>query len=178
MSNTSYENNDTSNLSPSRFAKCLNQETAIYADEGQETLRRRTARYLWSAAGFVSFALGVIGTILPLIPTTPFILLAAFCFARSSQKLNDWFHATKLYHTVFEGLLTRKAMTLAAKAKLLTPIFILLAISFLLMESFLPGRIIVSVIFIGHIVYFGFMVKTEAPEALVQRQDRGVSRVQ
>lgn len=134
---------------------------------------RSIASYLWGAAGLVSFGLGAIGAVLPLIPTTPFILLAAFCFARSSQKLNAWFRSTKLYKTVFESLLTRKAMTLSAKLKLLIPITVLLGISFALMSNVPIGRAVVAVIFIGHIVYFGFMVKTEKPT----RTDRASSEV-
>ena len=59
-------------------------------------------------------------------------------------------------------------MTLSAKLKLLVPITLLLGVSFALMSEFMPGRIIVATIFIGHIVYFGFMVKTEKPESSIQ----------
>lgn len=131
------------------------------AIEGAERRPARVRSWLWGAAGMISFGAGALGAVLPLIPTTPFILLAAFCFARSSRRLNEWFRSTKLYETVFEGLLTRKAMTLSAKLKLLIPISVLLGVSFLLMESVPVGRIVVAAIFIGHVVYFGFMVKTE-----------------
>ncbi|WP_136658045.1 YbaN family protein [Nitratireductor sp. XY-223] len=52
--------------------------------------RNRLHRYLWLAAGCVSLALGIIGIPLPLLPTTPFLLLAAFCFARGSERLHSW----------------------------------------------------------------------------------------
>jgi len=47
-------------------------------------------RLLWATAGAVFVAIGTIGVILPLLPTTPFLLLAAYSFARSSPKLHDW----------------------------------------------------------------------------------------
>ncbi|MCB1838802.1 MAG: YbaN family protein [Alphaproteobacteria bacterium] len=47
--------------------------------------------------GFIFLALGIIGIVLPLLPTTPFLLLSAFCFARSSEKLHDWL----LHHPYF-----------------------------------------------------------------------------
>ena len=47
-------------------------------------------RLVWIAAGCTSLALGMIGAALPVLPTTPFIILAAFCFSRGSQRLNAW----------------------------------------------------------------------------------------
>ena len=47
-------------------------------------------RAAWLVSGLVALALGLLGIVLPLLPTTPFMLLAAFCFARSSPALHDW----------------------------------------------------------------------------------------
>ncbi len=47
-------------------------------------------RAAWLVSGLIALALGLLGIVLPLLPTTPFLLLAAFCFARSSPALHDW----------------------------------------------------------------------------------------
>jgi uncharacterized membrane protein YbaN (DUF454 family) len=56
-------------------------------------------RHLYLAAGLASLALGGIGIILPLLPTVPFMILAAFCFANSSPRLESWL----VEHHVFGG---------------------------------------------------------------------------
>lgn len=47
-------------------------------------------RGLWLAGGLIALALAAVGIVLPLLPTVPFLLLAAFCFARSSERLHRW----------------------------------------------------------------------------------------
>lgn len=116
---------------------------------------------LWAAGGFLFFALGMLGVVLPILPTTPFILVAAFCFARSSDCLNRWFQGTKVYKMVFEGYMTKHSMTLRAKLTILVPVTALLAVSFAMMSNVPSGRAIVAAVWVGHIVYFGFVVKSE-----------------
>lgn len=47
-------------------------------------------RFLWAALGLICVGLGMLGVVLPLLPTVPFMLLAAFFFARSSESLHNW----------------------------------------------------------------------------------------
>jgi len=47
-------------------------------------------RLLWGAAGVLALAAGIVGIFLPLLPTTPFVLLAAFCFSRGSERCERW----------------------------------------------------------------------------------------
>ena len=118
-------------------------------------------RGLWAAAGFICFALGMIGVALPILPTTPFVLLAAFCFARSSERVNTWFRETKVYKKVLEGYVTKRSMTVKAKLSILIPVTILLAIGFALMGRVPVGRAVLAVVWVCHVIYFGFVVRTE-----------------
>lgn len=47
-------------------------------------------KYLWISVGWVSIGLAIAGAVLPLLPTTPFLLLAAYAFSRGSDHLHDW----------------------------------------------------------------------------------------
>lgn len=62
----------------------------ILAEERPARLVRHVSRSLWLAAGLAFVALGVIGALLPLMPTTIFLILATGCFARSSPRLETW----------------------------------------------------------------------------------------
>lgn len=59
---------------------------------------------LWIILGCVSLALGAVGAVLPLLPSFPFLLLAAVSFAKSSEKLSRWFTSTKLYQAIWRAM--------------------------------------------------------------------------
>lgn len=124
----------------------------------------RVSRWVWAAFGFVALGVSMVGVALPFIPTTPFLLVAAFCFARSSERLNAWFKSTKLYRRVLESYVRKRSMTLKAKLAILIPVTILLGIGFALMSNVPVGCIAVAVVWACHVVYFGFMVKTDKGE--------------
>lgn len=58
-----------------------------------EQMPTRLVRPLWAALGLLSVALGFIGIVLPILPTTPFMLLAAFCFSKGAPGLRRWIEA-------------------------------------------------------------------------------------
>lgn len=72
-------------------------------------------RLIWIALGLCALALGLVGLVLPLLPTTPFMLLAAACFAQSSPRLHDWL----VSHPVFGPAIRdwRNHRAIAPKAK-------------------------------------------------------------
>lgn len=143
----------------------MNEQTAQIEQnipiEQVKQVKSRLRYCLWAAGGFLFFVLGMAGVVLPILPTTPFILVAAFCFARSSNRLNSWFKGTKVYKMVLEGYMTKRSMTLRAKLTILVPVTALLAVGFAMMSNVPVGRAIVAIVWVGHIVYFGFIVKTE-----------------
>lgn len=72
-------------------------------------------RQLYLAAGLVSLALGSIGVILPLLPTVPFVILAAFCFANSSPRLELWLVEHRVFGIHITNWRERRAITRRGK---------------------------------------------------------------
>ena len=79
----------------------------------------RLKKGLYMLLGCVGLALGAVGAVVPLLPAFPFLVLAAFGFARSSEKLHSWFLNTKLYKQNLESFLQGRGMTKRAKARVM-----------------------------------------------------------
>ena len=115
-------------------------------------------KILYIMIGCISLGLGIIGVILPILPTVPFVLLAAFCFARSSERLNGWFKNTKLYR---ENNI-KNGMTKRVKIRIMCSVTLLMSIGFIMMglKDIVVGNIVLLIVWIFHMVYFTLGVKT------------------
>ena len=105
-------------------------------------------------------ALGAVGAVLPLLPAFPFLLLAAFCFAKSSEKLHRWFTGTKLYKNNLESYVKGQGMTWKTKIRIMITVTVLMSIGFIMMHAVPVGRIVLACVWAFHILYFIFKVKT------------------
>lgn len=110
--------------------------------------------------GCISLGVGAVGAVLPLLPAFPFLLLAAFCFAKSSERLHNWFIGTKLYKENLESYVKGKGMTKKTKIRIMITVTILMSIGFMMMDAVPVGRIVLACVWVFHIVYFLFGVKT------------------
>ncbi|MDR0733234.1 MAG: YbaN family protein [Dysgonamonadaceae bacterium] len=72
-------------------------------------------KYLLIILGIISLSIGILGIFLPLLPTTPFLLLSAFLFARSSQRLHDWLLNHKIFGRYIRDFLQEKTIPLRIK---------------------------------------------------------------
>ena len=110
--------------------------------------------------GCLSLGLGAVGAVLPILPTVPFLMLAAFCFAKSSEKLHNWFISTKLYKKNLESFVQGKGMTMKTKIRIMVTVTILMNIGFIMMHAVPVGRIILGFVWLFHVMYFIFGIKT------------------
>lgn len=120
-------------------------------------------KYFYITLGFIALGLGLVGVILPILPTTPFLLLTSFCFAKGSERFHVWFTNTNIYKKHLESFVKERAMTLKQKVVLLSFVNFMLAFPLILVDV-LPMRITIIVLIIIKLYYFIFRVKTITPE--------------
>lgn len=115
--------------------------------------------------GCIGVGLGAVGAVIPMLPAFPFLMLAAVCFAKSSEKLDIWFKGTKLYKNNLETYVKGQGMTKKTKIKIMITVTLLMSFGFFMMfrkDLYIPCAILGSV-WLFHILYFTFGVKNYTP---------------
>ena len=115
---------------------------------------------IYIVVGCIGVGLGALGAALPLLPAFPFLLLAAICFGKSSERLHTWFIGTKLYKNNLESYVQGRGMTWKAKIRIMVIVTLTMSVGFIMMSRVPVGRIILAGVWVFHILYFCFGVKT------------------
>lgn len=112
--------------------------------------------------GCVCLALGTVGVVLPILPTVPFYLATAFCFAKSSERLHRWFIGTGLYRKHLQSYVEHKGILLKTKNSIIATVTLLMGFGFFMKarKGIWVPCVILAVVWVCHIVYFVFGVKT------------------
>ena len=116
-------------------------------------------KFLYIVVGLISFALGGIGVVLPILPTTPFLLLSSFCFVRGSERFNRWFRGTKMYKKHLESFVNNIAMTMKQKITILLFADIMLMFPLIILDSILI-KVLIILLILTKYWYFMFRIKT------------------
>jgi uncharacterized membrane protein YbaN (DUF454 family) len=93
---------------------------------------RGNVRIIWLIVGFASLGLAAIGVVLPLLPTTPFVILAAFCFAKSSPALHAWLLRNPTFGKAIRDWQTHRAISRKGKVASVVAMALSLIISLVL----------------------------------------------
>lgn len=125
--------------------------------------------------GFISMGIGIVGIVVPILPTTPFLLLASFFFAKGSKRFHDWFISTKIYKKYLESFVQSRAMTLKNKLTILLPVSCMLIITFIFVNN-LYARIVLIILFIGKYLYFFTQIKTIAKEETEIKKNKEMAK--
>ncbi|RKQ28176.1 DUF454 domain-containing protein [Oceanobacillus halophilus] len=133
-------------------------------------------KFIFVVLGFLSFGIGVAGVVLPVLPGGPFFLFAAYCFARSSERVDNWFKRTSFYMIYVVRLKENKGMTRKEKIRinLIADAFILFSV--LYVDILFVRLLMIALCVIKH-YYFIRKIPTVTPEQyetikseLIQRQ--------
>lgn len=123
-------------------------------------------KWLYISVGIIGLGLGAVGAVMPMLPAFPFLMLAAYCFGKSSERLDQWFRNTKLYKDNLEDYVSGRGMTRKAKIRVVITVTVLMSIGFLIMfgKGIFIGCAVLSAVWIFHVLYFFFGVKTMPEE--------------
>lgn len=122
-------------------------------------MNNRFVKLIFIVLAFIFLGLGILGVVLPVLPTTPFLLAASYFFAKGSDRFHNWFLSTKLYKKYLEDFVRTRAMTLKAKLSILIPVSIMLIISFFTIKNN-HVRALIVFLFLFKEYYFRFHIRT------------------
>lgn len=114
---------------------------------------------VYIALGTLMVGLGFIGVVLPILPTTPFLLLASYLFAAESETFNQWLSNLPIYRKHVEPFANDRSMTLRTKWSILLPASSMLLLSMFIVPS-IWARVFILIILITKYVYFFTQIKT------------------
>ena len=119
-------------------------------------------KIFWIILGCIGVGLGAVGAVVPMLPAFPFLMLATFSFARSSEKLHTWFIGTKLYKDNLEDYVAGRGMTWKTKIRIMLTVTALMGFGFAMMarKPVWIGCNILVCVWAFHIIYFIWGVKT------------------
>ena len=114
---------------------------------------------IYIVLAFFFLGIGFLGVALPILPTTPFLLLASYFFAKGSPEFNRWFISTAIYKNHLEEFIRTRSMTLKKKLFITIPVSAMLMFTAYGMEKTYTKVIIISLILFIY-YYFSFQIKT------------------
>lgn len=131
---------------------------------------RKIINYIFVVLGFIFLGIGVLGAIIPILPATPFFMLAAFFFAKGSKRFHCWFIGTAFYLKYVEPAVNKKEMDKSSKRKALATLFLIFTVSFILIPIW-HAKAVIVVVAIFHFYYFTFKIKTVSEKKMKAVQD-------
>ncbi len=115
--------------------------------------RRFLIKVILIVIGSLTLGLGLLGVAVPILPTTPFLLVSAACYANSSEKMHTFLLKSKVYKNTVEKFLQQGGMSLKAKLTITIPVGILLTVLFFIFESPVV-KIIIFALFVAKVITF------------------------
>ena len=118
-------------------------------------------RYIFLTIGAISFVLGTVGIVIPLLPTVPFYMLTLFCLARGSERFHRMFLESSLYQKTVGAYERDKALTLRTKLSIFLSVSTIMAVGAYFSQDMPIALIVMAFVWIGHVIALVFIVKTK-----------------
>ena len=117
--------------------------------KGERKITSNLSRWVLVIIGSFFAGLGILGIFLPLLPTTPFLLLAAVCYIRSSERFYSWLMNNKWLGNYIKNYLEGKGVSLKSKVLSISLLWITIGYSVVFVVNIFPIRVILILIAIG-----------------------------
>ncbi len=114
-------------------------------------------KIIFLSTGVLSLGIGIIGIVLPILPTTPFLILTGFLFAKGSSRYHDWFTETKLYKKYIADFIENRQMSRRKKWTLLILVDLMLLITFISIASLYLRVLILVLVLVKHWYFYKFV---------------------
>lgn len=114
-------------------------------------------KIVFLSAGFLSLGFGIAGIVLPILPTTPFLLLTGFLFTKSSDRYADWFTNTKLYQKYLSEFIETRSMKRRSKWTLLLIVDSMLLVSYISIPILALRIFIITIIIVKHWYFYRYV---------------------
>lgn len=115
-------------------------------------------KVIYILLGFVFLALGIVGIVLPVLPTVPFLLLTVFFFAKGSERLHHWFLRTNIYQKYLKTFQEQGAMTRKIKRRILAFSTVMLMVGFIF-TPVLWAKVVIILVLMAKYYFFLFKIK-------------------
>jgi uncharacterized membrane protein YbaN (DUF454 family) len=117
--------------------------------DNQRYMSERIKKQLLIVAGTLAVAIGIIGIFVPILPTTPFLLLAAACYLRSSERFYRWLLGNRLFGSYIADYLAGRGMPLKTKIFTLSLLWVTIGLSVAIGTQNLVVRIVLLAVAVG-----------------------------
>ncbi|MEJ2243166.1 MAG: YbaN family protein [Candidatus Bathyarchaeota archaeon] len=115
-------------------------------DTPQEVSKNKLVRSLFFIAGTITLALGAVGVVLPVLPTTPFLLISLACYVRSSERMSHWLLNNKYFGSYLRNYKEGKGVPMKTKLFAITVLWITIAFSAFVLVPIFAVQIILLVV--------------------------------
>jgi uncharacterized protein len=154
------------------YTKNAGDDIQTDAKEDDQMRAGHLARLAFIGAGGFFLGIGIIGIVLPVLPTAPFLLIAGLFFGKSSRKLHNWIRTSKLTGESYKRIINREGMTLSLKLGILAFAWTMLLLAAIFLAKSTAMRIVYPSLGVIKTLLFFTVIKTAPPQKALRKKNK------